>query len=189
MCRRLVPPARKSAITDVGVITIGDEPPLTVHRAVSHGPRPLCTRAITARLILPPAANSRRASARGPPTQSASQSGSRCRPGPQRRLRAAPTRCPAVSAPRRLPSATPLAGRRSRRRTGRSTNTPVVLRHDTTVTAARVCANGEAESLVVLHRRLEVMHGKDRRYAFHRDSLAEDRRSRRSDPATAATRS
>ena len=43
------------------------------------------------------------------------------------------------------------------------------------VAASRVCADGEAESVVMPHRHIEVVDGKDRRYAFHGISLADDR--------------
>jgi hypothetical protein len=46
------------------------------------------------------------------------------------------------------------------------------------VAASCVWTDGKAESLVVLHRRIEVMDGEDRRDAFHGVSLAEDWRAR-----------
>jgi folate-dependent tRNA-U54 methylase TrmFO/GidA len=56
----------------------------------------------------------------------------------------------------------------------RSASAAVVVGHDTNVdlhavprgeavATSRVGTDGEAESLVVLHRRIEVMHGEDRR--------------------------
>ena len=68
----------------------------------------------------------------------------------------------------------------------RSASAAVVVGHDTKVDlyavprgeAVAACfmrTDGEAESLVVLHRRTEVVDGKDRRYAFRGVSLAEDR--------------
>jgi hypothetical protein len=66
----------------------------------------------------------------------------------------------------------------------RSASAVVVVGHDTqvdlnavprgeAVAASCVGTDGEAESLVVLPRRIEVIDGKDRRYAFHGVSLAE----------------
>ena len=46
------------------------------------------------------------------------------------------------------------------------------------VAASCVWTDGKAESLVVLHRRIEVMDGEDRRDAFHGVSFAEDWRAR-----------